>query len=569
MSGPTPEETLRVRGEVTEQLTGPGAPFEIVEEEVLGESLPVLRNRIRSLRELLEASAAHGDAEYLVHGDRRISYAEHVRIVASTARALRERYGIEHGDRVAILAANGPDWPIFFWAVTSLGAVVASLNGWWTADEIEYAIGRTTPKLLVGDEKRLARIADLGLDVPVLKLETDRDAVFAHAPDAPLPDDPIAEDDPAVILFTSGTTGRPKGAVSTHRGIVGFIQVNIVGGAISAVAEGKLGTGAEPDPDPPAQMISLMTSPMFHLSGLYAGIVMQLQLGGKIVTRSGRFDPGDVLRLIEAEKVTMWSALGAMGPRVAGHPDASKYDLSSMRSVGFGGAPASPAVQELLRKTFPTAAQQLGIGYGSSETVAVVSTIRGPDYMRNPESAGYLTPMHQVEIRNEAGDVLPEAQEGEIFVRSAYLMRGYWDDEAASAKAIGPGRWLATGDVGRVEKGLLYINSRARDMILRSAENVYPVEIEYRLDAHPEVRESAVVGVDHPELGQEVKAIVVPEPGAQPSSEALAAWCAETLAAFKVPGEWEIRDEPLPRNAAGKILKQVLTGEAEHRQVEE
>jgi acyl-CoA synthetase (AMP-forming)/AMP-acid ligase II len=308
---------------------------------------------------------------------------------------------------------------------------------------------------------------------------------------------------------------------------------------------------------------------MFHLSGLYAGIVMQLQLGGKIVTRSGRFDPSEVLRLIEAEKITMWSALGAMGPRVATHPDVAKYDLSSIRNVGFGGAPASPAVQELLRKAFPGAAQTLGIGYGSSETVAVVSSIRGPEYELHPESAGHIMPMHQVEIRSPRGDVLPEGEEGEIFVRSAFLMREYWGDPEATAKAILPGRWLATGDVGRVEEGLLYINSRARDMILRSAENVYPVEIEYRLDAHPDVRESAVVGVDHLELGQEVKAIVVPEPGADLDPEKLGAWCAETLAAFKVPSLWEIREDPLPRNAAGKVLKNVLTGEAEATQIEE
>lgn len=560
---------MGTREEVAAKLTGPGGPFEIVVDEVLGEPLPVLANRPRSLRELLAASAMHGDKEYLVHEDRRIGYAEHLRIVASTARALQERYGIGRGDRVAILAANSPDWPIFFWATTSLGAIVVALNGWWTADEIAYALDRTQPKLLVGDERLLARVADRHLDPAVLCLDSLRDEIFAWAPDADLPDTPIDEDDPAVILFTSGTTGRPKGAVSTHRGIVGFIQVNIVGGAISAVSEQLEGTGAPPDPNPPEQPASLATAPMFHLSGLYAGIVMQLQLGGKIVTRPGRFDPGEVLRLIETEKITMWSALGAMGPRVASHADVVRYDLSSMRNIGFGGAPASPAVQELLRKTFPTAAQNVGIGYGSSETVAVVASIRGPDYARHPESAGYLMPMHQVEIRDPEGRALREGEEGEIFVRSAFLMRGYWNDPEATAKAIRPGRWLATGDVGRIEGGLLYINSRARDMILRSAENVYPVEIEYRLDAHPAVRESAVVGVDHPELGQDVKAIVVREPGSEPRPEELAAWCAETLAPFKVPSQWEIRAEPLPRNAAGKILKSVLTGESEARQIEE
>ncbi len=342
-----------------------------------------------------------------------------------------------------------------------------------------------------------------------------------------------------------------------------------MGGAIAAVVAAREGTASPPDPNPPAQDASLVTAPMFHLSGLYANIVMQLHFGGKLVTREGRFDPGEVLRLIEAEKITLWSALGAMGPRVAGHPDVRRYDLSSMRNVGFGGAPASPAIQELMRQTFPSAAQNVGIGYGSSETVAVVSSIRGPEYRKHPESAGRIMPMHEVEIRDPEGRPLPEGREGEIHVRSAYVMREYWGDPEASARSLGPRRWLATGDVGRVEDGLLYINSRARDMILRSAENVYPIEIEYRLDEHPDVRESAVVGVDHPDLGQEVKAIVVPEPGRTPDPEKLEAWCAETLAAFKVPSLWEIRAEPLPRNASGKILKNVLTGEAESAQIED
>ena len=560
---------MGIREDVTDQLTGPGGPFEIVLEEVLGTRLPVLKSRPRSLREMLAASAGHGDREYLVHEERRITYAEHVQLVASTARGLSERYGIGKGDVVAILAANSPDWPLFFWASVSLGAVVASMNGWWSRDEIEYAVEKTSPKLLIGDRRRLERLEDAQLEVPVLELESQRDALFSHAPDAALPDVAIDEDDPAVILFTSGTTGRPKGAVGTHRGIIGFCQVNLLGGAISALTAAQEGTAPPPDPNPPAQEISLVTAPMFHLSGLYANIVMQLQLGGKLVTRSGKFDPADVLRLMESERVTLWSALGAMGPRVATHPDVSKRNLSSMRNIGFGGAPASPAIQDLLRQAFPTAAQNVGIGYGSSETVAVPASIRGPEYKLHPESAGRLMPMHEVEIRSLDGESLAEGQEGEIHVCSAYLMREYWNDPKATAEAIGPGRWLATGDIGRIENGLLYINSRARDMILRSAENVYPVEIEYRLDAHPGVRESAVVGVEHPELGQEVKAIVVPEAGEALEPQALTAWCAETLAGFKVPSLWEIRSQPLPRNASGKILKNVLTGDAEINQIEE
>lgn len=556
---------MGVREEVRQELTGPGGPFEVVEERVLDAPMQVFKNRRRSLRELLAESAAQGDKEYLVFGDRRISYAEHVPAVASLATALRERYGIGPGDRVAILAANGLGWPLCFWATVSLGGVVAALNGWWTPDEIAYGVSDSDPKLLIGDRKRLARARELGLDVPVIEIESELDDLLATAPDAALPEQPIAEDDPAVILYTSGTTGRPKGAVGTHRGILGLLQSTMLAGLEDMIVRARTAPPAEDAPPPaaPAQQVVLATSPMFHLSGLYAMVVLQLSLGGKLVIRSGRFDPVDVLRTIEKERVTTWAALGGMAPRVAKHPDLEKYDRSSLANVGFGGAPASPAIQDLMRKAFPASKDSLGIGYGSSETVSVVASIRGPEYADVPESAGRIQPTHEVEIRDESGRALPEGQEGEIHVRSPYLMQSYWRKPEATKETLLPGRWLATGDIGRVEDGFLYINSRARDMILRNAENIHPVEIEYRLDRHPDVRESAVFGIEHEDWGQEVKAVVVPEGGARPTPEDLAAWCGETLAAFKVPTEWEIAEQPLPRNPSGKVLKNVLRGETD------
>src|SRR5262245_11499076 len=215
---PTPKETLA-------RLTGPGGPFEIAEEAVLGERMAVFAKRHRSLRELLAASAAHGDREYVVLGDRRISYAEHLRLVASTARALHEVHGVRRGDRVAILAENHPEWIITFWATVSLGAIVSALNGWWTPEEIRHALELTRPRVIVADRKRALRLAGLDPGAPVVRIEDDAAGLLAYAPDALLPSVPLDEDDPAVILFTSGTTGRAKGAVSSHRGILGFVQL--------------------------------------------------------------------------------------------------------------------------------------------------------------------------------------------------------------------------------------------------------------------------------------------------------------------------------------------------------
>jgi acyl-CoA synthetase (AMP-forming)/AMP-acid ligase II len=558
---------MSAREELRARLTGPGGMFEIVEETVLGERMQVFKNRPRSLRELLAQSALHGEKEHLVEGERRISFAEHVRRVTSVAAGLRERYGIGKGDRVAILAENRVEWPLAFWATMSLGGIVAALNGWWTADEIAYGLEDSEPKLLIADKKRLERAGKVG--VPVLEIESEFEALLAHAPDAALPDVPIEEDDPAVILYTSGTTGRPKGALASHRAIIGFVQTTTLSGAESVLAEVMAGKLAPPDPVKRPQVVFLATSPMFHLSGLYGNIVMQLALGGKLVIRPGRFDPEALLQLIEKERVTGWAALGSMGPRVATHPNLERYDRSSVENVGFGGAPTTEAVQDLMRRAFPNAKSNLGIGYGSSESVAVAATIRGSDYDQHPTSTGRPVATVEIEIRDAEGKPVPEGVEGEIHIRSPYVMLGYWRKPEATSETIKAGRWLATGDIGRFENGLLYINSRARDMILKNAENVYPAEIENRLEKHPAVREAAVYGIDHPEWGQEVKAVVVPEPGADPDPEDLAHFCAETLAAYKVPTAWEIRREPLPRNPSGKILKNVLAGETQSAFVED
>ncbi|MDP6978619.1 MAG: class I adenylate-forming enzyme family protein, partial [Myxococcota bacterium] len=308
-----------IQQQIRAQLTGPGGPFEIVEQEVLGETMPVFKNRQRCLRELVDQSKQHGDAEYLVQEARRISYTDHHALVASVARGLAEQYGIGKGDRVAILAANCPEWLITFWAATSLGAIVAALNGWWTRDEIQYGVELSQCKLLVGDRKRLARVDDVDLGVPICEIERDFETLERFAPDAALPTTPIDEDDPALILFTSGTTGRPKGALVSHRALIGFPQVFACQGAERFMLAAQLGE-IPADAPPPAPTASLVTAPLFHLSGLYTAGIMMFSIGAKTVYRAGRFDPEDVLRLIEKERITTWSALGSTGPQVVEHP---------------------------------------------------------------------------------------------------------------------------------------------------------------------------------------------------------------------------------------------------------
>ncbi len=404
---------------IDRMLFSPAAPFEIVTEEVLGEKMQVFKKRKRSLRELLAASSAFGDDEYIIHGDRRITYREHLRLVASTARALKERYGVGHGDRVAIFSENRPEWIIVYWATVSLGAIASALNGWWTQDEAVFGIEQTEPKVLIGDRKRLARLEGQQIRCPTLEIESEGDALLAFAPDAALPDTPIAEDDPATILFTSGTTGRPKCALNTHRGLVGFVQSAAATGARASVLASQLGFEAEADP--PAHC-ALLTVPLFHLSGLHAGAIMNLSLGAKTVWRSGKFDPEDVLRIIEREKVTSWTGIGSMAPRVLYHPKLSDYDLSSLRQLGSGGAPTSPTLLGRMKEIASNGARGRGLGYGLSESVASLTMISGVELDERPGSVGRAAATCEVEIRDQDGNPLPAGEEGGVFGRSAYLM---------------------------------------------------------------------------------------------------------------------------------------------------
>ena len=537
------------------QLLAPGAPFALEEQEASGTPVRMFANRARSLRDVLLRAREFGEAEYMVfrdgERDRRYTFAEHERLVASAAAAFRARFGIESGDRVAILAANCPEWVIAFWAAVSSGAICVGLNGWWTEDEIRYAVANSRPKLVLADRKRAARItADLG--VPMLIIEDDFDSLLEAYPDAKLPTQPIGESDPAIILYTSGTTGRAKGVVHTHANVTNMVMVSFFHGARLMMANPK-----QADlPQLPNSV--LVTSPLFHVSGLHCGAVTALAAGAKTVWPMGRFDPETALGLIESEKVTGWGYTATVLHRLLNHPRVGEYDLSSFRSVGGGGSPIPAPLIEKARDLFPQCSQTMGVGYGLTEGTAFGTLNAGHELADDPASVGRPVPIVDIEIRDELDQPLPDGEEGEIHLRGPLVMQGYWDDPEATDATIKPGGWLSTGDVGRLENGKLYIASRKRDLILRGGENVYPFEIELRLEAHPHIAEAAVIGIDHEELGQEAKAIVVFHADRDVSDEGLRSWVAETLAYYKVPTVWERRKAPLPRNATGKVLKDLL-----------
>ena len=539
-----------------EQLVAPGGPFELATEEVLGEPTLVMRQRAHSLRELLEGTEKFGDQPFMSFTAdgvdfRRFTFAEHRRLVASTAAVLRDDYGVGPGDRVAILGANGPEWIVTFWAAVALGAIAVGLNGWWTEPEIRYGLEDCDPKVLVADAARLARLEGRAAGVPVVGMESDFAGLWHRHADATLPDQPIGEDDPAVILYTSGTTGRPKGAVNTHRNVGAFLSANFFSGARTMM------TSPPPPPDLPPNC-SMVTSPLFHVSGLHAAAVMAVAVGLRTVWLTGRFEPTTAMRVIESERVTAWGFTGTVLHRLVHHPDIADYDLSSLRTLGGGGSPIAPSLQEQAKKVMPQLRFTMSIGYGSTETAALLTSNTGREYDGHPDSVGRPYPTVELEIRDSQGLPVPLGDEGEVCTRGPMIMPGYWRRPDDTAAAFWPHRWLRTGDIGRIEDGRLYLSSRQRDLIFRGGENVYPIEIEHRLEAHPDVREAAIVGIDHPELGQEVKAYVVAMPGATVSAEVLGAWCAEALAYYKVPSHWEIRETLLPRTPTGKIVKAAL-----------
>ena len=550
-------------------LLGPGAPFEMVEEEVLGAPVTVFAQRPLHLRAVLDGAVArHGDLPFLVTDAGGRTFAEARRAADAVAAVLAERHGVRPGDRVAIVAANCPEYVIAAWAAIRLGAVIAGLNGWWTGPELEYGITLSGPTVLLGDERRLTRLAGSpvleGLPVePLGPLVAAAEAAVAPGTEPAAPDAPIGEDDPAVILFTSGTTGRPKGATLSHRNLIHFGLVSTLNGAVGAMLAAAAGAPGPAGPTPPPQGATLAASPMFHVSGLLAFLMSGPVFGLRLVfLPPGRWDEGEHLRLTELHRVSTWSGVPTQFWRLLAHPDFERRDLTSVRTVGSGGAPYPAELVRTLRRAMPGVT--VSDGFGMSETAGLGTLASGDLMEAHPGTVGRAQPTCEVEVRDPLGTPLPEGEVGEICLRNASVFLGYWENPEATAAVLDEDRWYRSGDYGRIEGGLLFLESRRRDMILRGGENIYPIEVEHRLVEHRDIADAAVIGVPHPVLGQEVKAFVVPRPGATVAAADVQRWVAETLAAFKVPAHVEFRTE-LPYTDTGKVLKQQLEREEEAR----
>jgi acyl-CoA synthetase (AMP-forming)/AMP-acid ligase II len=546
----------RLTESARDSLIGPGAPFELVDADVLGVRMATFAHRPANLRQLLASAADRfGDQPYLVFPDRSLTFRSILGPVASVAAALADKYGVAKGDRVAIAAANCAEYAITFWAATSLGAVTVAMNGWWTGPEMEYGLELTRPRVLLGDRPRLDRVDRIDRRLPVIAFEDEFGDLESRDAAATLPDDPIGEDDPFVILFTSGTTGRPKGAVLSHRSNIHFVQSALLGAAARRSVLDPGGTGDESRQSRP-RIIS--ASPMFHVGGLNAQLVMSTATGAQVIyPPPGRWREDRHLQLSEQYRATNWSLVPTQLWRLLAWPDLDRYDVTSVRSVGGGSAVWPPELLRRLEERLPWIRPGLGLGYGMTETNGLGTSLRAPDTYDHPDSVGEASPGVEVQVRDPVlGTALPEGAAGEICLRTAATFLGYWDNPSASATALDRDGWYHSGDFGHIRGGLLYLEGRRQDMIIRGGENIYPVEIENRLLEHPAIADVAVIGVDHPTLGQEVKAVVVALHGGVTEDD-VRAWAGAALAPFKVPAQVEFR-RWLPYSPVGKVMKHLL-----------
>ncbi|HEX4217384.1 MAG TPA: class I adenylate-forming enzyme family protein [Acidimicrobiales bacterium] len=543
---------------MAERLLGPGGPFAITTEEVSGSALQVFEQRPRSVIEVLLSGADRfPDRPYLVFPDRTLTFDSVVGAVAHVAAGLKARFGVGQGDRIGIAAANHMEYALLFWAAAALGAITVAFNGWWTGPELAYAARLTEPRVVFADGRRMERMAGIDLDTTLCPLEETVAELEANGAGASLPEVASHECDPMVILFTSGTTGRPKGVPISHRNVIHFALATQLRGAELRARAAATGVEAPPPPPPCA----LNASPMFHVSGLTCTMVPAPMNGLTLVyPPPGRWQEDVHLALTEQYQVSNWSLVPTQLWRLLDWPDFERYDLTSLRSVGGGSAVWPPQLLRRLEERLPWVRPALGLGYGMTETNGLGTALGGEASFLHPDSVGEPSPTVEVEIRDaKTRHPLAEGEVGEIALHSATMFAGYWRDPVATEAAIEDG-WYHTGDLGFHREGFVYLAGRRNDLIIRGGENVSPVEVENRLFEHPAVAEAAVIGVPHETLGQQVKAFLVLKEGRQVTAEEVRSFSAATLAGFKVPEDIEFVDA-LPHNASGKVLKHLLFGE--------
>lgn len=543
------------RAEAIAQLTAPGEPYELRPALIGDASFKVFAHAPNSLRELFEETRS--DATFIVYDDERLTFSGAHDQAAKIAHLLVSRYGVSKGDRVAICMRNYPEWITVFSAVTSVGAIAVAMNALWQAEELEYGLRDCGASVLFADQERLERLAQCSpdLDTRIIAVRpSDPDPghpvladLLADMPGSGMPAAQVAPEDAATIFYTSGSTGHPKGVVSTHR--------NILSALFSWELEARaaaLMAGAEPEA-PPHQAATLLAVPLFHATGSHAVYLMSYRAQRKLVSMY-KWDPELAAELIERERITTFVAPAAMTGDLVRVARETPRDLSSLQTVGGGGAPRAPEQVRQIGSAFGRALPNTG--WGMTETNAIGTGIGGQDYLDHPASSGRCSAVLELKVVDEQGNALPAGAAGELLVRGTSLFRGYWNRPEVNDEVFVDG-WFRTGDVACLDdEGYLYIVDRIKDLIIRGGENIGCGQVEAALLAHPQVFEAAVYAVPDERLGEEVGATVYA--GDSLTEEALRDFLSQHLARFEIPRYFRFVSGPLPRTASGKILKRQL-----------
>lgn len=554
------------RDQVRAALCAPGMPFEIDTVNVDGIQTRVWKNALPNLAALAESTKMFGEREFVVFEDERVTYSAWYKAVATLGATLQEM-GVRKGDRVALAMRNLPEWPVAFFAGAVIGAIVVPLNAWWTGEELAFGMADSGASVLICDAERWERMAPLKAEMPDLRhvlvarpggglaeparaLETviGSPKTYADLPDRSLPNVAIDPDDAVTIFYTSGTTGKPKGALGSHRNLLTNGLTTAYSGAATILRRGV------PLPEPTIRA-GLVVVPMFHVTACSASMIPTIQAGHKIVFMH-KWDTVKAFEIIEHEKINATGGVPFIAWQLIEHPDRAKYDLSSIDSISYGGAPSAP---ELVAKIYEIFGAYPGNGWGMTETMATVTSHTSEDYLNRPDSCGPPVPVSDLRIMSEDGVTeLPTGEVGELWARGPQIVKGYWNRPEATAETFVDG-WVRTGDLAKLdEEGFCFIVDRAKDMIIRGGENIYSSEVENILYEHPAVTDAALVGIPHPTLGEEPAAVVHLAPGMAATEEELRAWVGDRLAKFKVPVRIIFTTGTLPRNANGKILKREL-----------
>ncbi len=544
------------------QLTSEGQPFELDNVEINGFTYRNYAALPQNLNAYYQHMLGHAQKDFAVYGGERYTFAEGLQHASELAAALVDRFGVNKGDRVAILSRNNPQWMMAFIAITSIGAVAVPMNGWWTTEELDYGMEDSGCKVVVADRARIARLAPVvqkhglkiisvddctGLDVS----HTSFASLIDDYKGASMPHVEVAPDDYATIMYTSGTTGYPKGALSTHRAILSALFSWMLTGAATKKADGKLANKQKSLP--PA---GLLTVPLFHCTGSHSAFLLSMIVGRKLVIMH-KWDPEEALRLIEKERITWFTGVPTMSAELQAAAKNSNYDISSLKDVYSGGAARPPDQVAKIANTFKKSTP--GTGYGLTETNAIGAINSGAFYIANPHSTGRAVPaVTELKIIDAAGQSLSAGERGEVCIKSPANCLGYWNKPEETAEAYVQG-WFHTGDVGYLDTdGFLYIVDRIKEIIIRGGENISCIEVEAAIYKHPGVLEVAIFGLPDERLGESVAAAVVLNDGFSLNDEELRDFLAQHLAAFKIPTHTWFHDEKLPRIATGKIFKREL-----------